>query len=318
MQVPDNNRLLLPESRYAVSRNVVGFGWWGPAGAGLGARPRFRRRDRRRLRPIAMELEDRRLLSTFTVTSTADDGSTGTLRWEISRANATQGANTINFDPTVFATPQTITLTEGLLDLSNTTGTETITGPAAGVTVSGGGNSGVFQIDKGVTASISGLTITGGKNSGEGGGLYNLGTLTLTDCIVSDNSSADGGGLANLPDSTASLVRCTVSGNTAGAYGGGVYNSVGSTVDLSGCFLALNHAGYGGGLSNFAGKVTLSDCSIDDNSTYDTSGYGFGGGLANMAVGTTGGTMALNDCLVWANSVDFGAAPDFTTARIQA
>ena len=79
---------------------------------------------------------------------------------------------TITFDPTVFATPQTITLTGGQLELSNTTGTETITGPAAGVTVSGGGASRVFQVDAGVTASISGLTITGG-NADNGGGLDN-------------------------------------------------------------------------------------------------------------------------------------------------
>ena len=35
---------------------------------------------------------------------------------------------TITFDPTVFATAQTITLTAGQLELSNTSGTETITG----------------------------------------------------------------------------------------------------------------------------------------------------------------------------------------------
>ena len=118
-------------------------------------------RERRPMRPTVLALEDRRLLSTFTVTDTADSG-TGSLRDEIGLANAAAGANTIDFDPTVFATAQTITLTSGQLDLSNTSGTETITGPAAGVTVSGGGTSRVFQVDAGVTASISGLTITGG------------------------------------------------------------------------------------------------------------------------------------------------------------
>ncbi len=59
-----------------------------------------------------------------------------------------RGTETITFDPTVFATPQTITLTAGQLELSNTSGTETITGPAAGVTVSGNNASRVFQIDR--------------------------------------------------------------------------------------------------------------------------------------------------------------------------
>ena len=41
----------------------------------------------RQLRPVLVVLEDRRLLSTFNVTSTADDG-TGTLRWAIAQANS--------------------------------------------------------------------------------------------------------------------------------------------------------------------------------------------------------------------------------------
>ena len=85
-----------------------------------------------------------------------------------------RGAETINFDPTVFATPQTITLNGTQLELSDTTGTETITGPAAGVTVNGNNASRVFQVDGGVTASISGLTITDG-NASNGGGLSNFG-----------------------------------------------------------------------------------------------------------------------------------------------
>ena len=75
------------------------------------------------------------------------------------------GAATITFDPTVFAAPQTITLTGGQLELSDTGGLETITGPAAGLTIDAGGKSRVFQVDSGVTAALSGLTITGGSAS---------------------------------------------------------------------------------------------------------------------------------------------------------
>ena len=94
-----------------------------------------------------MALEERQLLSTFTVTSTLDDGSDGTLRWAVAQANL-GGDNTIAFDSTVFDTPQTITLAGTQLELSDTTGTETITGPAAGVTVDGGNASRVFQVDR--------------------------------------------------------------------------------------------------------------------------------------------------------------------------
>jgi hypothetical protein len=153
-----------------------------------------RQRQRRRTQPTLMALEDRRLLSTFTVTNTADSGA-GSLRHEIDLANWNAGANTIDFDSTVFNTALTIALTGSQLELSNMSGTETITGPAAGVTVSGGGLSRVFQVDASVTASISGLTITGGRAGGPGAGVANYGgTTTLTDCTVSGNSAVNGGG----------------------------------------------------------------------------------------------------------------------------
>ena len=69
------------------------------------------------------------------------------LRQAIAQANTNRGNETITFDKTVFKTPQTITLTGTQLELSDTTGTETITGPKAGVTVSGGKASRVFQVD---------------------------------------------------------------------------------------------------------------------------------------------------------------------------
>ena len=52
---------------------------------------------------------------------------------------APSGNSNITFDKKVFKSPQVITLTGNQLELSNTTGTVSITAPAAGVTVSGGG-----------------------------------------------------------------------------------------------------------------------------------------------------------------------------------
>src|SRR5262245_61263879 len=81
----------------------------------------------RRLRPTVRALEGRELLSTtWTVTSLADDDSAGTLRSVIGQANATAGDHYINF-----AVTGTITLTGGQLELSNTNGTDIITGPGA-------------------------------------------------------------------------------------------------------------------------------------------------------------------------------------------
>ena len=68
------------------------------------------------------------------VVNTTSDG-TGSpsgdlsLRQAINLANVLDVAETITFDSTVFATAQTITLTQGQLELSDTGGTQTITGP---------------------------------------------------------------------------------------------------------------------------------------------------------------------------------------------
>src|SRR6516165_963295 len=106
-------------------------------------------RQRRRMRPTLMALEDRRLLSTIVVNNSTDTPVAGQidLRQAITLANTNGGNETITFDSTVFKAPQTITLnpTLGQLELSDTTGTETIVGPRNGVTVDAGGASRVFQ-----------------------------------------------------------------------------------------------------------------------------------------------------------------------------
>ena len=199
-------------------------------------------RKRRPMQPTLLPLEDRKLLSTIVVNNPTDTPVAGQidLRQAIVQANTTGGDQTIVFDKTVFKSPQTISLdpTLGQLELNDPTGTETITGPKAGVTVNAGGLSRVFEVDGGVTASISGLTITGGGNEFSGGGLYNDGgNVTLTNCTVSGNSAFIGGGLNNYGSIT--LSNCTVSRNSA-SIGGGLY-SYGS-LTLSNCTVSRNSA----------------------------------------------------------------------------
>ncbi len=203
------------------------------------------------------------------------------------------GISSITFDPTVFATLQTITLGGSQLELSNTSEPETITGPAAGVTVDAGGLSRVFHVDGDVNASISGMTVSGGS-AASGGGLYNSGTTVLTDVTLSGNSASDGGGLWS--SGTAMLTDCTISGNTAGRRGGGVYSYYGATM-LTNCTVSGNSAASGGGLRIYSGTTTLTHCTLSGNSS-STSG----GGLTNL-----GGTATLTNCTVSGNSaVDDG------------
>ena len=128
------------------------------------------------------------LLVNTTVDGAGSPSGDLSLRQAVNLANALGAAETIFFDPTAFATPQTVTLDGSQLELSDTSGTESIIGPASGVTISAGGQSRVLQVDANVTAAISGLTISGGSMSGYGGGLTNYGSAALTDVTVSGNS----------------------------------------------------------------------------------------------------------------------------------
>ena len=86
-----------------------------------------------------------------------------------------------------------IVLTTGELTISQNL---KILGPgAAELTISGGGNSTVFNVASSVNATLSGLTVTGGNNAGAGGGLVNNGDLKLTDDVFSDNSGQTGGAI---------------------------------------------------------------------------------------------------------------------------
>jgi hypothetical protein len=118
-------------------------------------------------------LEDRVVPSTFTVVNANDSGA-GSLRDAIAQANLAGGDNTINF--ALGPGPQTITLTSGQLELTDTTGTTTIDG-GPGVTISGNSAGRIFQIDSMVSARLTALTLTNGKAAGDrGGAVLNHGT----------------------------------------------------------------------------------------------------------------------------------------------
>jgi parallel beta-helix repeat protein len=260
---------------------------------GRGARPS----QRRRLRPSVMALEGRALLSTFTVDSTADDGSTGTLRWAIGQANADNQADTIVFS-SLFNTPQTIALSGSPLTLTNAD-TTTIDGPGASLlTVNGENMSRAFNI-YGASAEISGLTLSGGA-SDRGGAIRNInGTLTLTDAVISGNTAFQKGGGVYSQDGTTTLSGCTVSGNTAIRGGGLAFD--GGALSLTDCTISGNTAGFqngpagsGGGVYTTSGTATLTNCTVSGNST---NADGYLGGLCNLMA-----TVSLTNTIVAGNN----------------
>jgi hypothetical protein len=272
--------------------------------------PAPRRTRRRRpapgYRPQLEVLEARRLLAHFTVVLATDTGvpfgqkvtaTSGDLRYCINQANAAHaaGTDTITFAPKVFAAFPTITLNESLaLQDKNRL---RILGPAAGVTISGGDQVGVFIITGG-TVALRNLVIThgsafgGGGTPAIGGGIYNVnGILTLTRCILDHNRAAQGGGgLDN--GGTATLTGCTFSDDS----GGGLDN--GGTATLTGCTFSDDS---GGGLDN-GGTATLTNCTLSNDVA--TS---FGGGIDN------GGTATLTNCTLSNDSASQGGGGLFNS-----
>ena len=126
------------------------------------SRGRFRARNR--WAPELVRLEDRQLLATFTVSNTLDAANnnipvTGSLRWAVDQAAAAGGAGVVDFSSSVFNTPQTITLTQLLTPIQiNTPATSiTINGPGTGLlTINGGGDGTVFEVDAGVVGDDRG------------------------------------------------------------------------------------------------------------------------------------------------------------------
>ncbi len=229
------------------------------------------------------------------VNTTVDGAGTSagdlSLRQAVNLAEELDPTETITFDATFFNKPQTITLLAGPLVLSNTGGPLTITGPASRLTVSGGGNTEVFVVDPGVTATLAGLTIAHGSAAFDGGGIYNAGTLTLTGSTLSGNSAFEGGGIFN--KGTLTVTSSTLTGNTANVEDGGAIDNSGTLTLTSSTLVSNSSAGIGGGIDN-TGEATVTNCTFSDN----VSSGGGGGGVYNEA----GGTMTVTSSALFGNS----------------
>ena len=230
--------------------------------------------------------------SSITVSNNNDSGP-GTLRQAI--ADICPGG-TIGFSVT-----GTIGLTSGELVVDKDM---TISGPGANaLVISGLDASRVFNVKAGTTATIQGITVSNGSVMGPaeyGGGVYNYGTLTVTNSTIAGNTSdVDGGGVFNW--GTMTVTNCTISGNSAFgdhvAYGGGIRNAGIMTVTNS--TISGNRAGgYGGGIYN-DGTMVMTNSTISGNSIF--AGGDNGGGIYNS------GTMTTTNVIIAANIATAGA-----------
>lgn len=267
------------------------------------------------------------------VTNTLDTGA-GSLRNAIGAANASSADETITFnipstDAGCVGGICTITLTSGELGINSaaTAGLvfiQNTNGTADNLRVSGNNLSRVFFVGSGANAVISGVTVTGGKAPTQnvsancngfvcGGGIYNLGTLTVANGAVSGNTAEVGGGIFN--EGKLSLANSAVNGNSASGAdfptGGGIFNA--SQGSIFGTNSTVNNnsvtssgppfiAPRGGGISN-NGTVNLTNSAVSNNSISGGLGTQVGGGIFNNL---STSTVNLTNSLISGNSINGG------------
>jgi predicted outer membrane repeat protein len=170
----------------------------------------------------------------------------------------------------------------------------TITGNASGTTIdaTGGARARVLSVPAGRTVSITDLTIRGGR-ADLGGGIDNLGSLSLDHVTIIDNRAAYFGGGIYSHDGALSIVDSVITGNQAlgrpgQGLGGGIYTEdtryeIGGHARpllIQGTTISGNLAMSGGGVIASHAAAVITDSVIDGNEA-GVNGDGFGGGLYN-------------------------------------
>jgi CSLREA domain-containing protein len=214
----------------------------------------------------------------ITVNTTADASAAGqcSLRQAIQEANTESAAGDCAAADPLPATT-TIVLPVGTYTLASQleiTGTAKISIQGASgsdpsqTTIDAAQNSRVLMVDRSAEATLSGLTLTGGRTpnganggccrqatttafdgspGGDGGGIYNNGTLTLTDAVVKANSAGAGGRGGDGGAPNPQFLGAGAGGQGgAGGSGGGIFNDFFGTLTLTNTTVTDNHAGPGG------------------------------------------------------------------------
>lgn len=254
--------------------------------------------------PGRVSTSEMTIIESDTVVTNTNNAGEGSLRQAIANANANPGADFITFEGPVFAdnTPDTITLVGDPLVLtdSNTviqgnsltpiTLTRTLQNPGR-----------ILEIASGAGAVIRNLTLENGR-APTGGNIFNEGTLQLVDSVVQNSVAllASGGGIANLGSLT--VIGSTILDNQA-AFGGGGISNAGDLVVFNSTFQG-NVAGNGGGLANeaLAGSDVTPTAQVV-NTTFSGNQAVFQGG----AIDGVDGTLTLQNSTIADNVILSGS-----------
>jgi hypothetical protein len=252
----------------------------------------------------------------FTVTSCADSavGNTtaGTLRAEVTLANAAATATSNDRVDLAACRNSTITLYSGAIPItapSLTIGAQT--GADGGVVIQGS-NDRVFSHTGSGTVDFKYMTVKNGQTlSGGialGGCIYSTGTVTvtgstITDCVANASGNFASGG-AIFAQTAITLRESVVSGSAAASFGaskgGGVATPGNLTLDYStihGNFALGRNGGegFGGGVSG-SGVISINNSTLDGNYAQTS-----GGAFAFSQVGGTRGSASITNSTISGN-----------------
>lgn len=271
--------------------------------------------------------------TTIIVNSTAGDtgGPNCKLRDAIAAANTSAligGCNGSSGEPFTIVLANSATYTLTVIDngsITNTNGLPIIT---SNIIISGTGATikrdntapifRIFQVNSGGSLTLNNVTVSGGRtpdgssggNGGDGAGIYNFGTLIVTNSTFFDNSTGAGG------DGVLWGPRSGDGGNGGAIYNTGIFTVTNSTFSnnstgIGGGFYYSNGNGGNGGAIYSSGILIMTHSTFSGNSTgtggtdrggcYVTGGHGGnGGGIYNA------GTLTVTNTSLSANAAGGG------------
>ena len=191
-------------------------------------------------------------------------------------------------------------------ELAITDGLTINAAPERRITISGGGQSRLFNVGFDVVVRLRRLQLVGG-NAGDGlGGMAtvdSLGRLLLNDVQLFGGNAAGGGQIYVSPGGDLGASDCLFSGGDAGEEGGGAIVGEQAFLSLKNCLVERSQtSGDGGGIRAIGGVTSLRNVALRDNSGTNGGGLwsssnqlfvsGFAGVVGNVASGDGGGIYA--------------------------
>ncbi len=172
----------------------------------------------------------------------------------------------------------------------------------------------VFTIANGVVVMMTGITIQNAKwqGLGEGAGIYNIGTLTLSNSVITGNTTTtNGAGIYSSGPLT--IINSSIIGNGAANYGGveslssltmsnsivsgnqgGGVSVVGSAIIVNSTISGNLNAPSGGGIAT-ASQLTLKNSTVSGNTTLGSGGGIYNQGTLNIVNSTISGNSAISN-----------------------